>query len=65
METLKWNKSYSFEKLSNSACVFSTKCFGMEERLKTDASKPQNIKENNVRLILTRMYEHKEMTAQG
>lgn len=33
--------------------------------MKTDASKPKNIKENNVRLILTRMYEYKEMTAQG
>ncbi len=32
--------------------------------MKTDASKPKSIKENNVRLILTRMYENKEMTAQ-
>lgn len=33
--------------------------------MKADASKPKNIKENNVRLILTRMYENKEMTSQG
>lgn len=37
----------------------------MERIMKTDASKPRNIKENNVRLILTKMYENKEMTSQN
>ena len=33
--------------------------------MKTNASKPKNIKENNLRLILSKMYAQREMTAQS